>query len=290
MKKRTIAIVSITLVLAFLAVAVIATFPTYLFEDKPQDNTSAPVQSDSIVEGEGEPGVDIGVMGGGEGGAQAVLPTINDEELGYSETPESELSVIAEANNTKVLAETGAFDSETKVRIKKLGILDKDYYRARHYLDGIANKFTAFELIAKKDGETVLPNALVKLSFTIPEDYDSSKVAVYYLLSDGGVEEVTSEISKDSKTLSVKISQVGVYILVEKEPKTENDTSSGDTSSDNISTESDKTDSNVSSSTPEDTSSDTSSDVFSDSSSDSSSDTSSEDENKDTMDGWTPWY
>ncbi len=289
MKKRTIAIVSITLVLALLAVAVIATFPTYLFEDKPEDNTSAPIQSGSIVEGEGEQGVDVGVMGG-EGGAQAVLPTIDDEELGYSETPDSELSVIAEADNAKVLAETGAFDNKTKVKIKKLGVLDRDYYRARHYLDGIANKFTAFELTAKKDGDTVLPNGLVKLSFTIPKDYDSSKVAVYYLLSDGGVEEVTSKISEDGETVSVKVSQVGVYILVEKDPEAENDASSGDTSSDNTSTESDKTDSNVSSNTPEDTSSDTSSDVSSDSSNDSSSDTSSEDENKDTMDGWTPWY
>lgn len=285
MKKRTVVVVAITLILALLVVAVIATFPTYLFEDKPDDNTSTPIQSDSIVEGEGVQGDDVGVMGGGEGGTEAVLPTIDDEELGYSETPESDLSVIAEVQNAKVLAETGAFDSDTKVKIKKLGVLDRDYYRARHYLDGIANKFTAFELTAKKDGDTVLPNGLVKLSFTIPENYSKENVAVYYLLSDGGVGEVSSKISEDSKTVSVKVSQVGVYILVEKEPKTENNTSS-----DNTSTESDKTDSNVSSSTPEDTSSDTSSDVSSDSSGDSSSDTSSEDENKDTMDGWTPWY
>ncbi len=289
MKKRTVVIVAITLVLALLVVAVITTFPTYLFEDKPNhSSTSTPIQSDSIVEGEGVQGDDIGVMGG-DNGVEAVLPTIDDTELGYSETPESELSVIAEAANAKVLAETGAFDSDTKVKIKKLGVLDRAYYRARHYLDGIANKFTAFELSAKKDGDTVLPNGLVKLSFTIPEDYSKENVAVYYLLSDGGVSEVSSKISEDSKTVSVKISQMGVYILVEKDLKTENGTPS-----DNTSTESDKTNSNVSSSTPEDTSSTTSSDVSSDNSNDSSdnssSDTSSEDENKETMDGWTPWY
>lgn len=288
MKKRTVVVVAITLILALLAVAVIATFPSYLFEETPNDSTSAPIQSGNIVEGEIEPGVDVGVMGD-ENGVEAVLPTVDDTELGYSETPESELTVIAEAKNVKVLAEAGAFEDGTKVKINKLGVLNRAYYRARHYLENIAKEFTVFELSAKNGGKDVAPNGLVKLSFTLTEGYHIDNVAVYYLLNDGGVQEVASKVSEDGKTVSAKISQTGVYILVEKELKTENGTPS-----DNTSTESDKTDSNVSSSTPEDTSSNTSSDVSSDSSNDSSdsssSDTSSEDENKETMDGWTPWY
>ncbi len=331
MKKKTIVIVSLTLVLAILAVAVIATFPTYLFEDTPTNDSSV-IQSGNIIEsgGESTEGDDIGILSDedGTGGVEAVLPTLDDEELGYSEPAIEELNAIAEAKGAKVYAETGAFPEGTKVKFKKLGIFDKAYYRSRHYLKGIASEFTAYKFSAKKDGVAVFPDGTVKISFDIPEDYDNTNIAVYYLL-ERGIQEIDCEVSEDGKTVTVKISQTGVYILAEKDTesveennvssdsdKTESGTSSdasssADSSSNASSNSSDQSSSNTSSvssdnssengssnsgNDPEDetlsdgTESDNNGSDPTDDETTSSDNTSSADPNKETMDGWTPWH
>ncbi len=295
MKKKTIVIVSLTLVLALLAVAVIATFPTYLFEDTAPSNS---IQAGTTEQSPGEQGDDIGILADEveDGGVQAVLPTVDDEEIGYSEPPVEKLETLATAKNIKVSGSSTAFPKGTKVKIKKLGTFDKTFYRSRHYLKKIADEFIAYNLTAKKYGKSVSPDEAVKITFTIPKGFDSKNVAVYYLL-DKGVQELDCEISKDGKTATVKVNQLGVYILVEK--KTQNDEDGNNSST---TTESDKTESNSSEVTSSDNDSSDSSSTSSDSSSSedtSSDDTSSDstssdtpsstDPNKETMDGWTPW-
>lgn len=305
MKKKTVVIVALTLVLAILAVAVIATFPTYLFEDKPDTNNSA-IQSGNITEsnGKSEPGEDVGILGGNNG-AQATLPEINDSELGFSEPDNQELVTLAEAKNAKVLAQSGAFTEDTEVALKKLGIFNKEYYRARHYLRGISESFEAYNLSAVKDGKTVTPIALVRIVFDIPESYDKENVAIYYLLPSGGVEELDSTLAEDGETIWAKVSQTGVYILVEKKA----DPDADDTSSDNTVTESENSSSDGSSNETPNSSTDSSADSSQNNSSNSSSEgsssndesnnssednssdnSSSEDPAQDSMDGWTPWY
>lgn len=296
MKKKTIVTISLTLVLALLAVAVIATFPTYLFEDtEPSDSA---VQSGTVEQSEGGQGDDVGILAGDEddnNGAEAVLPTADDKELGYSEEPESKLETVAKAKNVKVIAEAGAFDKGTKVKIKKLGALDKAYYRSRHYLRGVADKFVAYNLSAKKDGKSVSPDGTVKITFTIPQGYNTENIAVYYLVSKG-VQELDFTLSKDGKTATVKVSQLGVYILAEKNAKQEQDNGSSSdttTSSDKTDTSSNENTSSEPTSSEDNNSSDVSSDETSsdDTSSDntSSDNTSSVDPDKESMNGWTPW-
>ncbi len=310
MKKKTIAIVSIALVLSLLAVAVIATFPTYLFEDKPTVNTGSEIQSGNITENNGGvQGEDEGILGGKDG-VQAVLPepdndkpandkTDNDkpdnDKSGLSDTPNTELSNLAEAKGAKILAQSGAYDDGTEMKLKKLGILNKAYYRARHYLRGIAEDFVAYDFSATIDGKEATPDAIVRIVFDIPENFDKSNVAIYYLFSNY-VEELNGTVSEDGKTMWVTISQSGVYILAEKTA----DAPSDDEPADDTSSKDENNSSNASSNASSDSSDvssdnssneDTSSDADNDNSSDSSSDNnSSEDENVDTMEGWTPWY
>ena len=52
-------------------------------------------------------------------------------------------------------------------------------------LDGIAEQFKLYNIQVKADGEDVEPSITVKLYLPIPSDYDSSKVAVYRINSDG---------------------------------------------------------------------------------------------------------
>lgn len=298
MNKKTIAIVSIALTLAILAVAVIATFPTYLFESQNVPVVKPQIDSDKIVE---SPGDDVGVLGGGNE-AEAILPMPDDQELGLSENTDELLSILAEIKNAKLLGEKGAFSEATKIAINKLGIFDKKYYLSRHYTKDIAKNFIAYDISATEKGNDVSPSGLVKLVVSIPDDYDLEDISVYYLLSNG-VQKIDCSIDKSEKTASIKVSQMGVYILVEnadqkdlpvssEDTSTESEDSSSNSSSTTSSdTSSDASSDNSSTDSSNDSSTDSSSDVSSDNtSSDTSSDSSSQDENKESMDGWTPWY
>ncbi|MBE6787815.1 MAG: hypothetical protein E7537_05650 [Ruminococcaceae bacterium] len=294
MNKKTIVIVSLTLVLALLAVAVIATFPTYLFEDT-EPNGSSSIQAGTVEPNNGGQGDDVGILPDDEdnGGAQAVLPSEDpdEDEPSSSENSVEKLETLAKAKNVKVLGEYGSFEEGTKVKINKLGALNKAYYRSRHYLKGIADDFAAYNLSAKKDGKSVAPRSTLKITFTIPKDFDSKNVAVYCLL-DKGVQEIDCTISKDGKTATVKVNQLGVYILVEKKTQNDEDDNTSSTTTESEKTESSSSNPTTSSDTDSSDSSNTSSDNSSgDTSSDntSSGEDTNSDPNKESMDGWTPW-
>ena len=156
-----------------------------------------------------------------------------------------------------------------------------------------------YEITAKLDGKEVQPTDTARVVVDIPKKYDIDKVEVYYML-DSGVQKLDTVIDKDSRTVTVSFMQSGVYILIERDNATNDNTSSNDTSSNTTSIESEEP-----SSTPSDTSSDASSDESSsditgsneenNSSESTESDTSSDssstetDPNQDTMEGWTPW-
>lgn len=275
MKKKTIAIVSISLVLALLAISVIATFPTYLFEDNGTDDTSS-IQSGNITES--VQGDDVGHLEGS--GVEGVLPdveeTVNPSTTGFEE--------FASADGATVKGEANAFPKGTEVEIDELGMFDKTYYRARHYVRDFADDYVMFNITAQKDGESIIPEGVVKVVFTIPDDFDADEIEVYYMISNG-VQKLNCTVDKTTKTVTVTLTQPGVFILIDKDTTVKEDTSS-DVSSTESDTSSDT--SSDASSNSSDTSSDSSN--SSDSSTPDSSETPSEDPNKETMDGWSPWY
>ncbi len=290
MKKRTIIIVSISLVLALIAIAVIATFPTYLLEDNTSDIVSDPsIQSGNITEHPDNE--DGGVVGGVGGGVQAVLPGI-DIGVNNSSTvtqPNSNLKELAQEGGATLLAENGAFSKDAKSNIKKLGIFNKKYYRARHYIRDFSKNFTVYEVTVEKDGKVQYPVGAAKLVIEIPEKYNLNNVEIYYMLSDGGVQKLNCQIS-DNKTATINFIESGVYILVERKQPEATDSPSSDTSTGEQDNNSSVT-SNTSSNTDSSNSSTDSSDVTSSNPDTSSGSSSTEsDPNKETMDGWTPWY
>ena len=145
MKKRTIAIVSITLVLAILAVSVIATFPSYLFEEEKDLTVSNPsVQSDKITESvEGD---DVGEVGGSDNGLEAVLPDVEPPEAEDTATSSKNLETIASDSGAKLVAENAAFPNGTKFEVDKLGLFNKKYYQARNYVRDFASDYIIYEI------------------------------------------------------------------------------------------------------------------------------------------------
>lgn len=292
MKKRTITIVSITLVLAILAVSVIATFPSYLFEEEKDFSASnTTVQSDKITES--VKGDDVGEVGGNQNnGVEAVLPDVEIEDGKGNTTPSTNLKTVASDGGAKLMAENAAFPDGTEFEVDELGLFDKKYYRARNYVRDFANEYTMYDITAQKDGKDVHPVGVAKVVIEIPEDYNLDYVEVYYVLPGGGIQKLPCTIDKDARTATVSFMQSGVYILIEKNKDVKDDAASNSTSTESedktSSATSSDTDSGNSSTDNTDSSDSSEENTSSDAGSDSSS--TEPDPNKDTMDGWTPWY
>lgn len=306
MKKRTIVIVSVSLILSILAIAVISTFPTYLFETpKEPVSTDSEIQSGNINEFKDDT-IDIGASNG----IDSVLPDIDEPDAEQPLSPNKHYKIWSENDGAKLLAEIGAFENETVFKVSKLGILDKTYYRVRHYIKDFANKYVMYEITAKNGGKNVLPIADANVVIDIPNNYDLEKTEIYFLISDNQVTKLDCTIDKAEKTAVVSFSQSGVYIIIEKSKNNNKDVSnenSGNSSSNPSNSESQNSsnnesnnnsnssiDNSSSTSTESDqTQSNTSSSVDS-----SNSDTSDEPDSPvestpsdwETMDGWVPWY
>lgn len=302
MKKKTVVIVSVSLVLAILAIAVISTFPTYLFEV-----TKEPVSTDSIIQsGNINEFKDDTIDIGSSDGIDSVLPDIDNPDTEPPLSPNTSYNTVAEKDGAKLLVENGAFEKETVFNINKLGIFNKTYYRIRHYIKDFANKYVMYEITAKNGGKNASPIADAKVVIDIPNNYDLEKTEIYFLISDNQVTKLDCTIDKAAKTAIVSFSESGVYIIVEKRNNEDKDVSSehtenssstlsssesqnssnnsSDNSSDNTTssdTDSDQTQSNTSSSTDSDNTG---------SNDESDTPVSSNPEDWETMDGWVPWY
>lgn len=313
MKKKTVVIVSVSLVLAILAIAVISTFPTYLFEvSEEPTSTESEIQSGNIAESTDDT-IDIG----DSNGIEAVLPDIDSDDTNESDTkpalsPSKGYNTLAEDSGAKLLAEIGAFEKGTDFKVNKLGIFNKTYYRIRHLVRDFSNKYTMYDISAKKDGKSIAPIADAKIVIDIPNNYDLEKTEIYFLISDNRVTKLDCSIDKTNKTAVVSFAQSGVYIIIEKSNDEDKNVSSENTQTDsskpfesNNQTGSDNNSSNSSDNSSTITSSESSSSNDSDndqnqndtSSSTDSSNTSSSDEpvesnpeDWETMDGWVPWY
>ncbi len=311
MNKKTVVIVCVSIVLALIAISVIATFPTYLFEDTVKTPASSEIQSDKVTEP--SQGDDVGNLGGNNG-VEGILPDVNNDDIDLPETPTTNYEILAEDKGAKLLSETNAFEDGTKFSVDKLGIFDKKYYRARHKVRGFAKNHLIYNITAQKDGKNIVANGIAKIAISIPESYNLDQIEVYFLSDDGNLVKLNSTINKSDRTATVTFTQSGVYMLIEKKLTNSDNTSTQiqNSSSDIASsekTESSETDSSNSSSAKPDGDNvpsdkpevseapDTSENPDASETPDTSepdgteSDSSEEvDPNKDTMAGWTPWY
>ncbi len=276
MKKKTIIIVSISLVLSLLAIAVIATFPTYLFEET-YVPTEVPTNTQPPVQGE-----DVFDIGDGTG-VESVLPGIGNESTKNYET-------LKEEDGAKLIAETGAFVKKTVYSIDKLGAFDKKYYRARHYVRDFADDYIMYDILTQKDGKNILPTGHAKLVINIPEDFNINQIEVYYMISDG-VTKLNCTIDKTKRTATIDYTVPGVYILIDKDTEAEVSKPESGSSSNKPSTNNSASNSGSSTGSSQGGSSSSGSNSG-DTSSNSSTSTpsSSGDPNQETMEGWTPWY
>ncbi len=89
-----------------------------------------------------------------------------------------------DATGVRLVAEEDVLPEGTALTVDAI-TSGSSFDTAAKALDGIAEQFKLYDIQVKADGEDVEPSTTVKLYLPIPSDYDSSKVAVYRINSDG---------------------------------------------------------------------------------------------------------
>ncbi len=244
MKKKTITIVALALIVAIIAIIAIARIPKQKLKQQLSDVKNPVIQSGNIdleeslkPSGPEVQGEDIYDLNDYNDPIELLPPAVDEGDI-FDEV--KELQTIAKAGSAVLKAEIGAFKGNIEVDLKKLGIFNEEYMRAEVLTKGYANKFSAYKYSATKNGESYMTAGRVKLVFSVPKSYDMDKVAVCYLFEDH-VQELNCYIDKANRTIIVNATAPGVYLLVEEKPvnnkpsdNTSSDSTSSNTSSDDL--------------------------------------------------------
>ena len=121
-----------------------------------------------------------------------------------------------------VKAPEDAFESGVIMSVTEL-VDGNNFLIVKNVLSARADQFTAFRLAAANgQGLTAIPSSPIRLSITIPEGFDKSRVAILFITATGGVERVTFAFGEDKLTLDADVNNLGTYVIAELKP-TEND-------------------------------------------------------------------
>ena len=94
------------------------------------------------------------------------------------------VDITDDATGVRLVADEDVLPEGTALTVDAI-TSGSSFDTATKALDGIAEQFKLYNIQVKADGEDVEPSTTVKLYLPIPSDYDSSKVAVYRINSDG---------------------------------------------------------------------------------------------------------
>ena len=126
---------------------------------------------------------------------------------------EQTMTVADEQTGVKLTAQEGILPENVVLVVQP-----SDYV-----LPDAAGKFTAFDLSLEKDGvKKIQPNGKVQVSIPIPEGYDKTRLAVYYIGENGEKIELPSAVQDDA--ILFETDHFSLYVVAEKEaavpPKT----------------------------------------------------------------------
>ena len=94
------------------------------------------------------------------------------------------VDITDDATGVRLVADEDVLPEGTALTVDAI-TSGSSFDTAAKALDGIAEQFKLYNIQVKADGADVEPSTTVKLYLPIPSDYDSSKVAVYRINSDG---------------------------------------------------------------------------------------------------------
>lgn len=159
-------------------------------------------------------------------------------EVTSSETTSSEeekpMVTVAEIKTAKLETAENVFPENTVVKVEEVQE-EKKIETVKEALKEVSDTFVAYEITATCENVSVQPDGKVKATFEIPEGYDLSKVAVFYVAPDGKFEKLQSTVNKETNTVVAELSHFSTYVVAETFEETDNEvlTTGGEKNEDN---------------------------------------------------------
>lgn len=187
------------------------------------------------------------------GGTQTALLKLNPSTLkktdddalnfkpGVSVEQSPAVDITDPDTNVKVNADKGVFEEGVQIVVTEI-TSGYDHDNAASVLSDIGNKFKLYDVkFLDKDGNEVLPNGTVTISFPIGADYNSEKLAVYRINDDGSKTLIKGNVENSFYSIITKNS--AKYVLVEKNStiSDEQNTANGDNEANQGATDSSQT-------------------------------------------------
>ena len=129
-------------------------------------------------------------------------------------TAPEKLVVLVQTDSAKVEAAPDAFSKEAVVKLEALAA-DALSAPVKNALQKLAEKFVAYEITATVNGAAVQPDGTVKVTFTIPAEYDLDKVAVLYVSPDGKTKTIASTIDRANGKIVAELRHFSTYVVAE---------------------------------------------------------------------------
>ncbi|MBR2338032.1 MAG: hypothetical protein IKA63_01025 [Clostridia bacterium] len=132
------------------------------------------------------------------------------------------LEVVAQIDTAKLETVAEVFPENTVVTVEKIEKAET-LQTIETAVKKVATAFVAYEITAKSNNVTVQPNGKVKATFTVPAEYDMSKVVVLYVADDGSTETVPSTVDEASGTVIAELSHFSTYVVAQALPESDDD-------------------------------------------------------------------
>lgn len=132
----------------------------------------------------------------------------NESTAAPDAVPNGPLTVLAQSEAVTISAAAGIFPAGTTVEI---AAPDQDTLQhIENALGGEAARFVAYDIIASAQ-----PNGSVQISISIPQDFDTSRLALYYIDEGGATQRLHTIIDRDQGILLAELSHFSLYAVVE---------------------------------------------------------------------------
>ena len=147
---------------------------------------------------------------------------------------EKPMITVAEIKTAKLETAENVFPENTVVKVEEVQE-EKKIETVKEALKEVSKTFVAYEITATCENVSVQPDGKVKATFEIPEGYDLSKVAVFYVAPDGKFEKLQSTVNKETNTVVAELSHFSTYVVAETFEETDNEvlTTGGEKNEDN---------------------------------------------------------
>ncbi len=194
--------------------------PSTKFDDKPASSSSSKPSSSTQTS---TPSTSKPTSSKTESAVTSSAVSTTSSEDTSSVEEEKPLTVVAETEGAKLETEENVFPENTVVKVEMIEE-DTVIKTIKTALKEISETFVAYEITAFCDNVSVQPDGKVKATFDIPEGYDMSRVAVFYVAPDGTTEKLSSIVDKESGTVVAELSHFSTYVVAETDEVQESET------------------------------------------------------------------